>query len=49
MAKRSKDWNIGLGQDLGDPELAREFLLAAIEDGVSVQVALGKIIRAIGA
>ena len=48
MAKRSKDWNIGLAQDLRNPEFAREFLLAAIEDGVSVQVALGKVIRAIG-
>ncbi len=45
MAKRSKDWNIGLAQDLRDSEFAREFLLAAIEDGVSVQI---KVIRAIG-
>ena len=48
MAKRSKDWNIGLAEDLLNPEFAREFLLAAIEDGVSVQIALGKVIRAIG-
>jgi len=48
MAKRSKDWNMGLAQDLRNPEFAREFLLAAIEEGVSVQVALGKVIRAIG-
>lgn len=48
MAQRRKDWNIGLAQDLRNPEFAREFLLAAIEDGVSVQVALGKVIRAIG-
>jgi DNA-binding phage protein len=48
MAKRSKDWNIGLARDLRNPEFAREFLLAAIEDGVSDQVALGKVIRAIG-
>jgi DNA-binding phage protein len=48
MAKRSKDWNIGLAQDLSNPEFAREFLLAAIDDGVSVQIALGKAIRAIG-
>ena len=48
MSKRSKDWNIGLAQDLRKPEFAREFLLVAIEDGVSVQVALGKVIRAIG-
>jgi DNA-binding phage protein len=48
MAKRSTDWNAGLTQDVRNPEFAREFLMAAIEDGVSVQVALGKVIRAIG-
>ena len=48
MARRSKDWNVGLAQDLRDPNFAREFLLAAIEDGVSIQIALGKVIRAIG-
>ena len=48
MARRSKNWNVGLAQDLRDPGFAREFLLAAIEEGVSIQVALGKVIRAIG-
>jgi DNA-binding phage protein len=48
MARRSKDWNIGLAQDLRDPQFARDFLLASIEEGVSIQVALGKVIRAIG-
>jgi DNA-binding phage protein len=48
VARRSKDWNVGLAQDLRDPEFAREFLLAAIEEGVSIQIALGKVIRAIG-
>lgn len=48
MARRSKDWNAGLAQDLRDPEFAREFLLAAIEEGVSIQIALAKVIRAIG-
>ena len=48
MAKRSEHWNLGLAQDLRNPEFAREFLLAAIGDGVSIQVALGKVIRAIG-
>jgi len=48
MARRSKDWNVGLAQDLRDPRFAREFLLAAIEDGVSIQSALGKVIRATG-
>lgn len=48
MARRSKDWNVGLAQDLRDPEFAREFLLAAIEEDVSIQIALGKVIRTIG-
>jgi probable addiction module antidote protein len=48
MARRSRDWNEGLARDLQDPEFAREFLLAAIEEGISLQKALGKVIRAIG-
>jgi DNA-binding phage protein len=48
MARRSKDWNVGLAQDLRDMKFARKFLLAAIEEGVSIQIALGKVIRAIG-
>jgi probable addiction module antidote protein len=48
MARRSRDWNEGLARDLQDPEFAREFLLAAIEEGVSLQQALGKVIRTIG-
>jgi probable addiction module antidote protein len=48
MARRSKDWNEGLAQDLRDKDFAREFLLAAIEDGVPIQHALGKVIRAMG-
>jgi DNA-binding phage protein len=48
MARRTKDWNKGLADDLRNPEFAREFLLAAIEEGISLQHALGKTIRAIG-
>lgn len=48
MAKRSADWNAGLAEDLRDPEFAREFLLAAVDEGVAVQKALGKVIRAMG-
>lgn len=48
MPRRSEDWNAGLSADLQDPEFARAFLLAAIEDGVPVQRALGKLIRAMG-
>lgn len=48
MARRSKDWNLGLSEDLRDPAFAREFLLASIDEGVSLQVALGKVVRAMG-
>ena len=48
MARRSRDWNRGLAEDLRDPEFARAFLLAAMDDGVSVQRALGKVVRAMG-
>jgi hypothetical protein len=34
MARRSRDWNEGLARDLRDQALAREFLLAAVEEGV---------------
>jgi len=48
MARRSRDWNEGLAQDLQDPKFAREFLSAAVEDGVPLKVALAKVIRATG-
>lgn len=48
MTKRSRDWNEGLAGDMRDGEFARQFLLAAVEEGVSLQEALGKVIRAIG-
>lgn len=48
MARRSENWNVGLAQDMRDPEFVREFLLGAAEEGVPVQVALGKVARAMG-
>jgi len=48
MARRTKDWNKGLAEDLGNPRFVREFLLAAIEEGISLQQALGKVIRIMG-
>jgi len=48
MARRTKDWNKGLAWDLKDQEFAREFLLAAIEEGISLQHALGRVVRARG-
>ena len=46
MARRHRDWNIGLAEDLRDREFAREFLLGAIDEGVPLQVALAKVVRA---
>jgi len=48
MARRHEDWNVGLAEDLRDPEFAREFLLGAIDEEVPLQVALGKVVRAMG-
>lgn len=48
MARRSEDWNVGLAADLRDATFAREFLLAAIDEGVDLQIALGKVVRAMG-
>ena len=48
MARRSRDWNYGLARDLQNQEFAREFLLAAIDEGVPLQVALSKVVRATG-
>jgi DNA-binding phage protein len=48
MARRSKDWNEGLAADLQDAAFARQFLAAAVEDGVPLKTALAKVIRARG-
>jgi DNA-binding phage protein len=48
VARRSEDWNVGLAEDLRDSAFAREFLLASIDEGVDLQVALAKVIRAMG-
>jgi len=48
MARRHRDWNVGLAEDLSDREFAREFLLGAIDEGVPLQVALAKVVRAMG-
>ncbi len=45
---RSKDWNERLAENLQNREFAREFLLAAVEEDISIQAAIGKVIRAYG-
>jgi DNA-binding phage protein len=48
MSRRSRSWNEGLAKDLKDVGFAREFIIAAIDEGISVQAALAKVIRAYG-
>ncbi len=48
MVRWTKDWNEGSAKDPMNPQFAREFLLAAIDEGISLQLALGKLIRAMG-
>lgn len=49
MARRSRDWNAGLTEDLRKPQFAREFLLAAADEGVPLHVAIAKVARALAA
>ena len=48
MPRRSRDWNEGLAKDLKDPEFAREFITASLDEGLSAQQALRKVILAHG-
>lgn len=48
MPRRTADWNEGLAQDLKDPKFARLFIEASIEEGISIQAVLAKVIRAYG-
>jgi DNA-binding phage protein len=48
FARRTSDWDVGLAQDLRDSAFVREFLLASIDEDVDLQIALGKVIRAMG-
>jgi len=42
MARRTKDWNKGLADDLRNRKFTLEFLMAAIEEGIPLQHALAK-------
>ena len=48
MSRRTKDWNEGLAEQLKDTEFAREFILASLEEGLSLQDTLKKVILAYG-
>src|SRR5690348_2669618 len=46
IARTSVDWNDGLSQDLQDPAFTRDFIVAALDEGIPLQVALAKVFRA---
>ncbi len=48
MTRRSRDWNEGLAKDLKNTKFASEYILACIDEGMTVQEILGKIARTLG-
>ena len=48
MSRRSIEWNKGLSGDLKNSQFAQAFIQASIEEGLSIQLILGKAIRAYG-
>ena len=48
MSRRSADWNNGLAKDLKNLEFAQQFIQASLEEGISLQAVLAKVIRAYG-
>ena len=48
MSRRGADWNEGLAHDLRDKEFAQEFIQGCLEEGLSLQEALAKVVRAYG-
>ncbi len=48
MARRSIDWNDGLAKDLQNMKFAQGFIQSALDEGLSIQQVLGKVIRAYG-
>ena len=48
MTRRSADWNDGLAKDLRNRKFAQQFIRAAIDEGLSIQSVLGRVIRAYG-
>lgn len=48
MSRRTSNWNEGLAKDLRDTDFASEFIKAALDEGLSLQRVLRKVIRAYG-
>ncbi len=48
MARRTRDWNKGLAHDFKDSSFVREFVNAALDEGVSIQEVLRKLVDVVG-
>ena len=48
MTRRSADWNKGLARDLRKRDFPQEFIQGCLAEGLSLQDALAKVIRAYG-
>lgn len=48
MAQRTRDWNKGLAHDFEDLTFVREFVNAALDEGIPIQGVLRKLVDVIG-
>jgi DNA-binding phage protein len=48
MSRRSVEWNEGLARNLKRRSFAQEFIRACIDEGLSLQETLAKVVRAYG-
>ena len=48
MKANSVSWEVGLMEDLQDPEIAKGYVDACLEEGISLEEAIGDVVRAQG-
>ena len=48
MSRRSVEWNAGLARELRKKDFAQEFVRGCLDEGLSLQQALAKVVRAYG-
>jgi len=48
VAGKNRKWSNIRDRHLKNPDFAREYLLAAVEEGLDLQVAIGNVIRTVG-
>ncbi len=48
MARRTQDWNRGLANDFKDSTFVREFINAALDEGIPIQDVLRKLVDVVG-